>query len=485
MRLPSVTGRTTWLLAAAAWVGLSAMTWQLLPPRPWAVTGLSGPHLVLGVGPGGRTVAMVGLGDAPGDRVPVRVWDTGVGSIQTVVPDQDVMAGCRLSPDGRWLAAGVGPADSNGNVNRVRIIDVASGEADELAGGSRTYDLMMPWMGSRGWAVFSPDSRWLFVVERNDGGPEGLRLWNVTGRRAGPFLTGAHTPFAFSPDGRCFAAMADSQDAVDDARRDCVVWDNATGRELARLRKPLFDTIEELTLDNSGIIVGHCTGPATGLGDTTPHRFVCLNLADGRERWSVEDVQRFVPIDGGRRIMAHRHTPAGVNDVIILDTADGRTVGQVPLADDDCLEDAAPDARTLLICSSRQIGLEAVWAWLERHGLPGPRPAWNYHSELLDTATGRRLLVPRFVDGTSAAFSPDGQSLVAGAISQAGSGAAGETPIGAADEVAVWDLPPRRSVTWLLFVALVLALPIVWLANRRNRRRAGPAGELPDKDRLR
>jgi hypothetical protein len=42
--------------------------------------------------------------------------------------------------------------------------------------------------------------------------------------------------------------------------------------------------------------------------------------------------------------------------------------------------------------------------------------------------------------------------------------------IGAGDTVEVWDIPPRKSLTWFVAGAALFALPAVVIARRRVRR---------------
>ena len=123
-----------------------------------------------------------------------------------------------LSPDGRWVLAGV-----MGRSVGVRVWDARSGRlvrslpgsADEIVGGSVT---------------FSPDSQWL-VVGRQDA----YRLWRTDSWEAGPvFLRDKpEVPFgfaAFSQGGRMLA--------LGRSRQHVQLIDMATGQELATLSAP-------------------------------------------------------------------------------------------------------------------------------------------------------------------------------------------------------------------------------------------------------
>jgi hypothetical protein len=77
--------------------------------------------------------------------------------------------------------------------------------------------------------------------------------------------------------------------------------------------------------------------------------------------------------------------------------------------------------------------------------------------DLLDAETGRRLgRVPGAADFL--AWSQDGQLV---AIPDA---------FHSAHRVTIWDVPPRKPLSWFLPLAALLAIPPAWLARRQGRR---------------
>jgi hypothetical protein len=196
MRVLPRTVRGTWLLAGTVWLALCAAAWWALPAWPRAVIAVPGAHRLLGVGPGGRTVVVDGAEDVNDwpPTVAIRAWDTGAGSIRTVLPAKNGFATRALSPDGQWLAVQEWLADQNrrGIVRTVRLINLITGHDEELArpaGAPAHYEM-----------VFSPDSHWLAVGEQEQESPPGVRLWDVSGRRPGAFLAAAGAPVTFSAD---------------------------------------------------------------------------------------------------------------------------------------------------------------------------------------------------------------------------------------------------------------------------------------------
>jgi hypothetical protein len=76
-----------------------------------------------------------------------------------------------------------------------------------------------------------------------------------------------------------------------------------------------------------------------------------------------------------------------------------------------------------------------------------------------DASTGRycgRVMDVHF--GSAPLLSPDGRTLAVQREDLA---------------IELWDVPPRKSLTWFLAAAALLALPLAWLARRRVRRLAG------------
>lgn len=170
---------------------------QLLQGRSWVYS--------IAFSPDGRWLA-TGVGGKA-----VRIWD-----LETGQPVRDLAAGngsvlyVAFSPNGRWLVSGGGKT--------VRIWDVKSGEMVRSFSGHT--DLVYA-------AVFSPDGRTLASASKD----RSIKLWDVESGRLLYTLRGHHgfvTSIAFSPDGK--GLLSGSWDTT------LKLWDVSSGRELQTLK---------------------------------------------------------------------------------------------------------------------------------------------------------------------------------------------------------------------------------------------------------
>jgi WD40 repeat protein/tRNA A-37 threonylcarbamoyl transferase component Bud32 len=119
-----------------------------------------------------------------------------------------------LSPDGRWLAAGLDREPTG-----IKVWDTASGQPVRAPDGT--------WAEQRGHVAFSPDGRWLV-----SGGERDYRFWKVGSWEAGPVIPrdksqGWFGPIAFSQDGRLLALAR--------SLTDIELYDVQARREVATL----------------------------------------------------------------------------------------------------------------------------------------------------------------------------------------------------------------------------------------------------------
>jgi hypothetical protein len=166
---------------------------QLAVLRPPQDVGNEGKLYAVALSPDGAVVAVGGWTGVAGDKDAIYLFDRASGQLLRRLPGlPNVVLHLAFSPDGRWLAAGLG--DANG----VRIFDVTRGEE---TGRDAAY-------GDNSSSVhFSPDGR-LLLTTSYDGQ---VRLYAVNdgtlGQPARASTGGGQQPFAarFSPDGRRIA----------------------------------------------------------------------------------------------------------------------------------------------------------------------------------------------------------------------------------------------------------------------------------------
>lgn len=275
------------------------------------------------------------------ETVPVRIWDAADNSLRTIIPDKNVMAECVLSNDGRWMVIGIGAADRDGNVERLRIVNLATGTADDWTGPDE-------WPKYFSLSSFSPDGRWLAFAERDLRYNEpGVRLWDLANRRPAALLPDLFAWAVFSADGQRVAGSVHSQTRRNEFDDVFAVYDTASGRELARWDGERAFEIDALTPSGSGLIA-YWTGTDPVLRALVT-QIKCWSVADRHERWSIDTVVDRRPVEGGRRFAIQRQDySAGLNEVIIIDAEDGRTLFRRPLRKGENLRDASPDGRTLL-----------------------------------------------------------------------------------------------------------------------------------------
>jgi WD40 repeat protein len=179
-----------------------------------------------------------------------------------------------FSPDGRWIAAGVG-----GPQPAFRVWPSTGGEATTLDTNRLTYGPQPP--------AFSGDSRWLATFSKG----ELLKVWASGSWRLERTwnLPGSGRALAFAPVGSRLAVAGDGEAAI---------WDAETGRKL-------------VTLPNAG------SAHATEIAWSPDGARVVTSAEDG--------VLRFWHASDGR-LLASLYTLASSRDWLLV-AADGRIDG--------------------------------------------------------------------------------------------------------------------------------------------------------------
>jgi serine/threonine protein kinase/WD40 repeat protein len=203
------------------------------PKRPEGHLRIGPPQRLLDLSPNESATACLALDGgriAVSDRAREQVLVLDLqGQAKTVaLPGHEGIARVMISPDGRWIAAGTwgGPA-------RVRVAAVAN----------KQVVAELPVSGTKTWAGFSPDGKWLATC-----GDE-CRLWRVGTWQLAKIIPreprlGLTNYAAFSPDGRILAIAYHS--------RVVRLVDASTGRELATLAAPNPVSTEQLCFNRAG-----------------------------------------------------------------------------------------------------------------------------------------------------------------------------------------------------------------------------------------
>jgi WD40 repeat protein/serine/threonine protein kinase len=220
---------------------------QLLPPADWGPISLDREGELLAVGRFGGEFAILDTKDSPGRA---RLLDYRCRSVS-------------LSPDGRWVAAGL------------NIWNARTGKVEK--------ELMRNVPGAT--AVFSPDSRWLLTVTDNEFGIWEPGTWRPIrqiprekGARDGSGVAGS-TFAAFTPDGKV-VAVAVSQTAVQ-------LFDTETWLPLGLLQGPdayRFDRLQ-FTPDGAKLLVSR--GGFTPSVRVWDLRRIRAQLAEARLDWEL------------------------------------------------------------------------------------------------------------------------------------------------------------------------------------------------------
>ncbi len=162
-----------------------------------------------GLDAAGRLVAACDHRDGRRDRL--SIFPAARPAERTELRDHGLLSALAVSPDGRWVAAG--------------MMDLGLKVWD-----TRTGALRQSLPGEQQFVVFSPDSRWLL-----GGGLEDYRLWQVGSWEAGPIIPRDRREMqagraAFRPDGRLLAVARDLERVQ--------LLDFATRREIVTLAAP-------------------------------------------------------------------------------------------------------------------------------------------------------------------------------------------------------------------------------------------------------
>ncbi|HEX4590328.1 MAG TPA: hypothetical protein VH120_10395, partial [Gemmataceae bacterium] len=398
--------------------------WALFPARPaieWR--DLPDPFYVSEVIPTGPTIVLRpsrDCGNIP-PRGPVVLLGAGAGSRRQLM-EHKYLHGFRASPDAKWILTN----DSDG----LKVTGVESADALTLEGSDPAT-----WGTPLKAATFSRGGE-LLAYGGHLGGRSAVRIFDLRSRRPVGLVVDEDSPLAVDSERRqvvCVARVGD--------RAECRVIDWSDGSIQRRL--PVRDL---------GVApLGHRLIYTEAGGEGRVH---CIGFAKGDTDWeipggapsNVQGQEQFLFIEegGGSKPLI----------VSVRDAHDGRLLGRCRMAPGERLINfdhwASPTDAAVAVQSDEprdRVG-ELLEKWVPALGVraaPG-------RICLVDVVTGATKCVLPGGD-SDAFFLPDGRLAVK----------RGTT-------IQVWDVPPRKSVTWFAAAAGLLALPLAAWAGWRSRR---------------
>jgi WD40 repeat protein len=440
--------RATWVLAALAWAAGCVAAWWALPARPrFVVPRVSA--FAAAFDPRGRWFAVcpTGIDGVPG---PLQIRDVRDGRpLALLRGDPPRCYDILPAPDGRWLLTA--ECDRHGAPVARRLYDADTGEA--------LGAVPEPGKHRDGQAAFapaaSPHGPFLAYADKLDGGAR-VRFLELPSLRPFATLDGAEPPLAFSPDGRYLATgLWGSHDEP-----SAGLWDVGTGRRMAQFgdangrRRPAAFAASP---DGRLVAVDWQTPPY--VSRFWPARVEVRDQATGTRRFEREDARLVGFADTGRPLVVIREGDNATSAARWLRGLDAETEAErwarACPADGGFTDDLTASAGGGRVAAVAEQTPSLVEQWVVRNRLPVPWTVDQFGRsvQVYDAASGRP--VGRVPGTAKPRLAADGQVL---AVERDGR------------DLEVWDVPPRKPLTWFLPLAAVLALPPAWLARRRVAR---------------
>jgi hypothetical protein len=451
-RLPR-TPRGTWLLAGAVWLAGIAALWWALPYRPRASWPTEEPAHVHGFIPGTSVVltssTWIDMGTLGG---PLLARDAASGEVREWLPDGERLTLVNLGVDGRSVVIGRVVAGRA----RLFLHDVAGGDiVAELPRDGRE-NLNEPRGRYEQAAAIRPDGRWIAYADP-DGHRRRLRVWDVETKQEVATLPDAGPPLAWSPDGRLLACCPRRRDEL-----GIGFWDASAGH----IRK-LGDWLPREHRPNSMAFSPDgrtLVAPVFFWGIDRKSSYTltdCLlgwDVVSGNEIYRVAVTTAAFP-PGVTWFATDDHADTLAESTVHRrDYATGADLGGVVLKPvSEQWLDPSPNGKLVFGLAVQR---DPIMEWINQHvlGRPGGRFT-NLFPGLCDTQSGRQryslpMGIEEIVFGSSSyGWSSDGTLLA----------------IAGKNTLAVWDIPPRKSLSWFAVGATLFALPPFVIARRRVR----------------
>jgi WD40 repeat protein len=434
MRMLPRSARGTWLLSVMAWTGLCAATWHVLPARPRLVLhGVFTPMLF------SSDSRMLLAFDADGDgRFSFRFFDTDTGQAAPRAPVFNSLdkLDVGFSADGHWLSI---EAFARGTPRVQSLWDSTKGEfAIPSVGGGAENAIFSPTEPIMAWPGFF-----------YQGLPSRVRLVKVPSLEILVELCAAYFPMAFSTDGRLLAAA--SYDPDSHLPDKVVVWDVATGQVLIDFRVSLVSLRKlEFSPDSRRLFAAVEATHSSDLSLSVASPDVVV--------WDVPLRRELRRLAGKRLVSAnlpHLFITAEPGKIRCYDTETADEMYSVDLEMDDTVQFSVSAAGQWVVAPRYSMsGLDRFLNWVRKMGVPLlGTSTFRPGIRLLDVNTGKQ--VSEIASVTRHVLSPDGRTLAVSTDS---------------NSTELWDIPPRKPLTWFALAAAVLAPALAGLAWRRSRR---------------
>jgi hypothetical protein len=447
--------RGTWLLAAAVWLAACAGWWWLMPFAPHAEWELPIETALLGFGPDDREVLTCRRFAFFEGPIVGRDFLTG-RKTSSFLDESDRFEQIVLSPNGHWMVV----ANRIGNRAEHQLVDIGRREivanfSTKVKWGSSLASLPLQ---------FTPDSRSL-IAGGEDKDTDTLKIWNLDPPHEVADIQNLRMhlfhPPAMSSNGRylatCGAATAGTPGVVR-------IWDLADYSECRTVLKvnqyDQYEFVQAISDDAHWVAIGN----RMILGDLESVR--CFNTATGDEvlpdmffRGHCE-----FTADGELFVLTTLSTMAvtNSNDLVYEWWTLGDSPGASVMSESRLTSNVGPRLspdRTAGIAFARITTnpLSQFWSKLTTQWLSfGRYQDSDSPAVVFDAKTGHEIAqIPDSPNNVH--WSPDGRT------------AAFLRNTSAARSVSVWDIPPRKSLTWFAIGAVILALPIAFFAWLRCR----------------
>jgi hypothetical protein len=369
---------------------------------------------------------------------------------------QDTFCEAVASPDSHWLALLRGDVYTHEDWSGLVIVDLDSDELISVPDATCPGNTMCR-------LAFLPDSSAVIYPWRR-GQTQGFRVCHLRGWRLIGEIKDAQAPVVVAPDGRLLAYVAES-----DGRRVIRVAEWPGLRAVADFPTGA-EKLRELILSADGrrlaAVLSHTVGESRWgrWGSTWFKSVVCWDTASGRELIRLDgDHQMSLAADGETLMTYCLQCGRQLGRLVAWNLSTGEIRWDRYLAEIDAASLSGTLPGPLTLIKSHDSPWERLRLWAGRAGVNWPfAPSRRaYTSELVDVRSGRRVADLPFHSGRSFR-SPSG--LIA---------AVDDFDLPSADlpaRVEIWDIPPRKSLTWFAAGAAFFALPLVVIACRRVRR---------------